>query len=93
MTELAANIIAESMHAKHYVDRDECLLLEVFTNHRKNGSSLNVEDQKIVNEGQEILRKSTAGWDIYCKWKYGSTTWEKLSDLNPVWLLKMIAMS
>ena len=48
MTELAANIIAYSMYAQCDVDRNEYLLLEAFINHRKNGSVLSVEDQKIV---------------------------------------------
>ena len=58
------------------------LLLEAFFNHRKNDSALNIEDQRIVVKGQETLRKSTAGQDIYCKWKDGSTLWEKLSNLK-----------
>ena len=44
--------------------------------------ALSVEDQKVVIKGWEILRKSTAGWDICCKWKDGYTSWEKLSNLK-----------
>ena len=61
MTELAANIIAESMYVQCDVDSNEYMLLEVFINHRQNGSGLSVEDQKVVIEGQETLKKSTAG--------------------------------
>ena len=82
MTESAANIIAESMYAQCDVDRNKYLLLEAFINHRKNGSILIVEDQKVVIKGLEILRKSTAGWDICCKWKDRFTSWEKLSNLK-----------
>ena len=56
MTELAANIIAESIYTQCYVDRNECLLLEAIINHKKNGSVLSEEDQKIV---VKTLRKST----------------------------------
>ena len=61
MTELAANIIAESMYAQCYVDRNEYFVLEAFVDYRKNGSALTVEDQKKVVQAQETLRKSTAG--------------------------------
>ena len=49
------------MHAQCDVDKNEYLLLDVFIDHRKDGSALSVEDQKIVVKGQEAPRKSTAG--------------------------------
>ena len=82
VTELAANIIAESMYAQCEVDENEFLLLEALINHRKNDSPLSVEDQQIVDRGGETLRKSTASRDICWRWKDGSTSWEKLS--NPI---------
>ena len=69
MTELAPNIIPESMYTQCDVDRNEYLLLEAFVSHRKNGSALSVDDQMVVVKKQEALRKSTAGWDICYKWK------------------------
>ena len=48
-------------------------------------------DQKIVVKGQETLRKSTAGRDMCCKWKDGSTSWEKLSnpkESHPIQVIK-----
>ena len=48
ITELAANIFAESMYTQCDVDKNEYLLLEAFLNHRKNCSALSVEDQRIV---------------------------------------------
>ena len=52
MTELAANIIAESMYAQSNVDGSIYLLLEAFIDDRRNGSTLSVEDQKAVIKGQ-----------------------------------------
>ena len=60
ITELAVNIIAELMYVQCNVDGNEYLLFEAFINHRKNGLALSVEDQIIVVNGQETLRKSTA---------------------------------
>ena len=48
ITELAGNIIAESMYAQYDVDANKYLLLEAFIDHRKNGSALSAEDQKII---------------------------------------------
>ena len=55
MTELTANIIAESMYAQCNVDRKKYLLLEAFIDHRKNGSALRVEEQKIFVKGKKPL--------------------------------------
>ena len=57
------------------VNGNEYVLLEAFINHRKNGSPLNIDDQNIVVKWQETLKKSTASWDICCKWKDRSTWW------------------
>ena len=51
MTELAANIIADSIYASCDVNGYEYLLLEAFINYKKNGSALSVRDQKIVVKG------------------------------------------
>ena len=91
ITELAANIIAESMYAQCDVNVNEYLLLEAFIGHRKNGLAPTVEDQRIVVKGQDTLRKSTAGWDIFCEWKDGSTLWKKLSnckEFHPIQVAK-----
>ena len=82
MTELSANIISKPMYAQCNVNRNKYLLLEAFIDHRKNGSALSVEDKKVVLKGFKNLRKSIAGWDICCKWKDKSTSWEKLSNLK-----------
>ena len=44
-----------------YIEGSEYFLLDAFDNHRRNGSALSEEDQKIVVKGQETLRKSAAG--------------------------------
>ena len=51
MTELATNVIAESMYAQCDVNGNEYLLLEAFIDHQKNHSALSVEDQKVVIKG------------------------------------------
>ena len=82
ITELAANIIVESMYAQFDFDGKEYLLLEVFINHKKNSSALSVNDQKLVVKVPETLRKSTTGWDICYEWKDGSISWRSYPILR-----------
>ena len=74
IAELEANFIAESMYAQSDVDGNEYLLLEAFIIHRNNDKAVCVEGQKVTIKGRESLRKSTAGGDIFCDWKDGSTS-------------------
>ena len=67
--ELTANIIEELMYVQCIDNGNEYLSLDTLLDHRRNGSALSVEDQNIVVKEKETLRKSTAGWDIYCDWK------------------------
>jgi hypothetical protein len=35
----------------------------------------------VVN-GKKIVKRSTRGWELCCKWKDGSTSWQTLSNLK-----------
>ena len=48
IAELAANIITELIYAHCDVDKNKCLLLKAFIDHKKNCSAFSVEDQKVV---------------------------------------------
>ena len=61
------------MFVQYVVHGNAYLSLDTLVDHRRNGSALTAEDQNIVVKAQETLRKSTAGWDIYCEWKDSST--------------------
>ena len=78
------------MYAQCDVNGNEYLLLEAFIIYRKNGSTLSVEDKKVVIKGKEIVRKSTASWNICCKSKDGSTSWEKLSNLKELHPIRVV---
>ena len=49
---------------------------------RKDDDALSLKDQVFDDDGKRNVRRSTAGWEICVKWKDGSTSWEKLSDLK-----------
>eukprot|EP00804_Cyclotella_cryptica_P017424 CCRYP_016640-RA/>CCRYP_016640-RA protein AED:0.36 eAED:0.36 QI:0/0/0/1/1/1/2/0/217 len=36
----------------------------------------------VVNGKKIIVKHSTKGWELCCKWKDGSTSWQKLSNLK-----------
>eukprot|EP01082_Thalassiosira_pseudonana_P000070 g27.t1 g27 contig1:60384-63019(+) len=82
VTELTANVIAQSMYAQCDADGNEYLLLESFVDYRKESGALRMDEQEIVVRGRKSLRRSTKGWKICCQWKDNSTSWEKLSDLK-----------
>ena len=61
-SELAANVIAQSMYAQCDPDGNTYLLFDSIVGHRKGTSALSAEDQFITNEkGRKYVRKSTAG--------------------------------
>ena len=82
VTELTANVIAQSMFAQCDEEGNDLLLLESMVDYRKSEKALSIKDQKIVHRGRPSLRRTTVGWQICVQWKDGSTSWEKLSDLK-----------
>ena len=82
VTELIANVIAESVYAQCNLDGNEYLLLYMLVDYRKNNKAISLSDQQITVQGRSINCKTTASWQIYYQWKDGSTSWEKLSELK-----------
>jgi hypothetical protein len=83
-----ANVIAENMYAQVDDEGNEFLLLDEITDHRSDGSAIQIADGTIRSaNGSEKPKKTTRGWFLLVQWKDGSVSWEKLSDLkasNPV---------
>jgi ribosomal protein L31E len=83
-----ANVIAENMYAQVNDEGNEFLLLDEITDHRSDGSAIQIADGTIRSaNGSEKPKKTTRGWFLLVQWKDGSVSWEKLSDLkasNPV---------
>ena len=83
VTNLTANLIAESMYAQCDLDGNQYVLLDSLTDHRRLDTALRLSDQTAVcNDGRTYQKRDTVGWQICCQWKNGSTSWEKLSDLT-----------
>ena len=88
VTEWTANIIAESMYAKCDSEGNEYLLLDALLHYWKDNKAISLSDQQITVRGKPVTCKTNAGWQICCQWKYGSTSWEKLSELKESHLVK-----
>ena len=83
VTELTANLIAESMYAQCDPDGNQYVLMDSIIDHRCLDTATKLSDQTVVrNSGRKFKRRNTIGWQLCCQWKDGSTSWEKLSDLK-----------
>lgn len=82
VTELTANVIAQSMYAECDPDGNMYVLLDNIIDYRKTDAAISLQDQKFVTNGKPALRRSTKGWQLCCEWKDGSTSWQNLSDLK-----------
>ena len=81
--ELAANSIAQNMHAQCDPDGNRYVLLGSLIDFRRSSTALCHTDQKVTrDDGRTYMRRSTAGWQICAQWKDGSSSWEKLSDFK-----------
>ena len=75
--ELAANVIAEAVYVQCDADGNQYFLLEAIVDYYQDPSvavSRNV--QVIVIDGKKVVKCSTKGWELCCKWKDGSTSWQ-----------------
>ena len=77
-----ANVIAESMYASCNADGNEYILFDSFVHYKSNLKAVTKDNQQIVHNGRNSLRRSTVGWHLYVQWKDGSTSWQSLKDLK-----------
>ena len=52
------NVIAESMYAACASSGNEYLMMDLIVDYRKNENSITVSDQKVVNRGRRVMRRS-----------------------------------
>ena len=82
-TELVAKTIIEWMHVKCDISGSKYLLFKSFIDHRKMFLHA-VYSGKIEIKCKSTIRKAAASWDICCKWKDRSTSWDKLSNIKGI---------
>ena len=84
VTELTANIIAESMYAQCDADRNEYLLLDALVDYHKDNKAISLTEQQTSIQGRPVTGKTITGCQICCKWNDGSTL-SKLKEPHPMW--------
>eukprot|EP00804_Cyclotella_cryptica_P022264 CCRYP_020542-RA/>CCRYP_020542-RA protein AED:0.22 eAED:-0.25 QI:0/0/0/0.5/1/1/2/0/420 len=73
----------KAVYAQCDADGNQYVLLDAIVDYRKDPSvAVARKDQISVVDGKKIVTRSTKGWELCCKWKDGSTSWQKLSDLK-----------
>jgi hypothetical protein len=80
---LDANVIAEAIYAKYDANWLQCVVQDAIMDYH-NGTSMAVapDYQVIAIDGRKIVKHSTRGCELCCKWKDSSTSWQRLSDLK-----------
>jgi hypothetical protein len=78
--EYTANIIAENMNAQCDEEGNQFLMLHASVGHKTDGHIVERADMYIKVGSNIQIRKTTKGWHLCVKWKYGKTSWERLTD-------------
>ncbi len=87
VSELTANVVAESMYASCDDEGNKYLMMDLFVDHRSNAKAVSKDGQRMVHKGRNSLRCSTVGWHLCIQWKDGSTSWQSLKDLKEAYPL------
>ena len=82
VTELTANTIATTMYANCDAEGNEYILLGSIIDWRKKDNAISLEEQEVTENGKKYLRRTTAGVELCCKWKDGTTSYQPLSLLK-----------
>jgi len=83
MEESAANVITEAVYAQCDTNGNQYVLLDAIMDYRKDPSMAVTRDAQVtIVDGKKIVKCFTHGWELCCKWKDGSTSWQKLSSLK-----------
>ena len=67
VTEVTANVIAESIDAQCDPEGNQYFLFDYFVDLWKKENALNITNQKIVVQRRPSLHRSTVGWQLCCQ--------------------------
>ena len=82
VSELTANVIAESMYAACNESRNKYLMMDSIVDYEKSNKALSVASQKVVHRGRSFMRRSTVGWQLGAQWRDRSKSWKVLKELK-----------
>eukprot|EP00957_Ditylum_brightwellii_P047236 3587953-Ditylum_brightwellii.AAC.1 len=78
----AENVIAENMFVMCDPEGNQYLLTNEIVDHKKDDHAIDVANQYITVNGRKSKSTTTAGLSLCVKWKDGTTSWEKLTDVK-----------
>ena len=64
------------------IEGNQHLLLDCISNFKINEHTFQMTDKDVIIKGRKYLKKTTKGLYLYCNWKDGTSTWERLADLK-----------
>ncbi len=70
------------MYASCDADGNEYILFNSFVDYINNSKAITKDNQRIVHNGRNSLRRSTVRWQLCVQWKDGSNSWQSLKDLK-----------
>ena len=80
---LAANLIAENIFAQVDEEGNRSVLFDKIVDVRTDGTQVLQQDAFVTTlSGTQRRVITTKGWEVNLKCKYGSTTWNKMKDIN-----------
>ena len=82
VTELTANLIAESIYAQCDANETGCILQDVLVDYHKDNKMISITEKQSNIWGRPVTCNTTPGWQICCQQKDGSTSLKKLSELK-----------
>ena len=70
------------MYSQCDFDRNQYLLMDDITNHKKDQTEIKNTDAIVVVNGQPQQNKTTKGWLFCILWKDGTTNWGWLVEIK-----------
>jgi hypothetical protein len=80
--EYTANVIAENMYDQCDIEGIQHNLMEGIIDHKTDVHAIEPADMYINHGSNKKVRNTTNGWHFCVEWKDGTTSWERLADLN-----------
>ena len=87
--QISANSIAESMITQCDSEGQQFQLLDGIVDHKTDGHAVKMADKYITVKGRKHMRRTTKGWWLCARWKDGTTSWERLSDMKESYMLQI----
>ena len=80
--DFGANVIAQAMITQCDPLGRQYLLMEAIVDHTKDDTATAKADRYFLHNGKQYPKRNTKGWKLCVRWRNGSTSWEKLSELK-----------